>query len=172
MDDHTRLARKLKRSPTALLRGDEVKTLVSDARRILGPEFSVLLTDRPVLFEDLVRWGSLKARCEQARTARQISIKTAAVQVGIPQYRIVAIESGTLRELVPKLAWKYFDFLGVDAWVKKWVAANLELASRAGLAAVRGARNSNRRVIPAVRSVTPRAAARVAPPRLSGYARR
>ena len=73
MDDHTRLARKLKRNPIAVLRGDEVETLVSEARRMLGPEFALLLTNRPVLFEDLIQWGSLKARCEQARAGLAVS---------------------------------------------------------------------------------------------------
>jgi len=172
MDDKTRLARKLKRNPTAILRGDEVETLVSEARRMLGPQFALLLTERPVVFEGLVRWGSLKARCEQARARRQITIKAAAVQVGIPQYRIAAIESGSLRELVPALAWKYFEFLTIGPWVKRWIAANMDLATRAGIAADRGGRKSNKRVNATARPVTPRASARVAPVRPARYAQR
>jgi len=172
MDDHTRLTTKLQRNPTALLRDDEVDTLVREAHRVLGPQFSQLLTERPVQFEDLVRWGSLKTKCEQARALRRLSVKAAAMQAKIPQYRIVAIESGRLRELVPELAWRYFDFLDVGVWVKKWIRANLELATRAGIAVTIGGRKSNKRVNPAVRSVTPRASARVAPARPAGYAHR
>jgi len=172
MDDHTRLARKLNRNPTALLRDNEVNTLVSEAQRSLGPQASQLLMERPVLFEDLVRWGSLKAKYEQARTGRQLSIKAAAVQAKIPQYRIVAIERGRLREVVPEFAWRYFEFLDIGAWAKKWVRANLELATRAGIAVAIGGRKSNKRVNPTVRSVTPRASARVAPARPAGYAQR
>ena len=172
MDDQTRLANKLRRNPTAILRSDEVAVLVREARRALGPQFSLLLADRVTLFEDLIRWGPLKARCEQMRAGRRISIKAAAARVGIPQYRIAAIEGGRLRELVPDLALKYFDFLGIGPWVKKWIRANRELATRAGFAVDRGGRKSNKRVNPTVRSVTPRASARSAPARPAGYAQR
>lgn len=151
MDDHTRLAKKLERNPTALLRDDEVDTLVSEAHRLLGPQFSHPLTERPVQLEDLVRWGSLKTKCEQARALRRLSVKAAALQAKIPQYRIVAIESGRLRELVPELAWRYFDFLDIGVWVKKWIRANLDLATRSGIAVTIGGRKSSKRVNPTAR---------------------
>lgn len=157
MDNRTRLARKLTRNPAAILAADEVELLVNEARCALGTQFSSLLAGRSVLFEDLVRWGALKARCEQVRTERRIDIKVAAAQARIPRYRVVAIESGRLREVVPELAWRYFDFLGVRAWVKKWIRANMDLATRAGIAGDgdghgSGGRKSNNSVNPTARA--------------------
>ncbi|MBI5503986.1 MAG: hypothetical protein HY899_04245 [Deltaproteobacteria bacterium] len=130
MDIRTRLERKM-RNPAAVLSEDEVTFLVSEARRLLGPRFSDLLAEGSVIFEDQIRWGSVKARCEQVRAERGIDIKAAALQSRIPQYRVVAIESGRLRELAPDLAWRYFDFLGIRAWVRQWIRRNAELATRA-----------------------------------------
>ena len=151
MDRRTRLTNKLNRNPAAILGPDEVTLLVAEAGRMLGPRFSELAATRSALFEDLVRWSSLKARCEQARTMREIDIKAAAVQAGIPRYRAAAIENGRLREIVPALAWRYFAFLGIRAWVRKWARANTDLAMRARIATGRrdvtdGGRKSNNSV--------------------------
>ena len=81
--------------------------------------------------EDTIRWHALGARCAEARGAR--GIREVSVAVGIPQYRIRAIERGHLREIRPDLARRYFHFLGIEAWVARWCRANRELARRIGL---------------------------------------
>lgn len=160
MDDRTRLERKLQRNPAAILSADEVGFLVGEARRVLGAQFSSLFGAGSLQCEDVLRWGSLRARCEQVRAERRIDIKDAAVQARISRYRVVAIESGRLRELRPELAWRYFDFLGIRTWVKKWVRSNVDLATRAGIAASHfgrassGGRKSNNAIQRTVPRVT------------------
>ena len=51
-----------------------------------------------------------------------------SVALGIPQYRLRAIENGLLREIRAGLARRYFHFLGIDEWVARWCRANRELA--------------------------------------------
>jgi transcriptional regulator with XRE-family HTH domain len=164
MDDCTKLVRKLKRNPTAILLDDEIAILMREALEMM-PELSLLAESTGTFFEDGFRWSSLGARCKQARAERGISIKDAAARLKIPQYRVAAVEEGRLRELVSDLAWKYFDFLGVDPWVKKWIRANRELASRAGLAPNRGGRESNKTPTTTARAVTSRASKHRASPR-------
>lgn len=85
------------------------------------------------------------ARCAQARGAR--GIRDASVAIGIPQYRIRAIESGQLTEFRVDFARHYFRFLGIEAWVTTWCRANRELVTRVGLVTTRqrGGRGQPRR---------------------------
>ncbi len=66
-----------------------------------------------------------------------------SVALGVPQYRLRAIEGGLLREVHSDLARRYFHFLGIDAWVADWCRANRELATRVGL--LDGTRTRSRR---------------------------
>jgi len=134
MDVRTRLNRKLRRNPAAILAADEVQVFVREAQRVLGRD-GVLLCGGAARFEDTVRWGSLRARCERARAAGGMDIKSAARGSGIPRYRVEAIENGRLGELRPDLAWKYFDFIGIRTWVNRWIRSNADLAKRSGLGA-------------------------------------
>jgi hypothetical protein len=56
-----------------------------------------------------------------------------SVALGIPQYRLRAIEGGLVREVRVDLARRYFHFLGIDEWAAAWCRANPELATRIGL---------------------------------------
>ncbi len=90
-----------------------------------------------------MRWSSLKERCEQARAARGMSLREAALALKVPMYRLAAVEAGTLGELKPDVARQYFRFLGIEPWVRRWSRANRGLAKRTGIAPdVRGRANS------------------------------
>jgi hypothetical protein len=77
------------------------------------------------------------ARCAQARGAR--GIRDVAVALGIPQYRLRAIEAGQLPEVRIDLARRYFHFLEIEDWIARWCRANRELAARVGLIEVKPA---------------------------------
>ncbi len=134
MDIRSRLEGKLRRNRAAILTNDEVKACVAEARRILVPELAILADGDRVGFEDHVRWGAMKARCEQARQEQGLDLKGAAAATNMPRYRVHAIEMGHLPEFRPQLAWRYFGLLGIAAWVRRWVRANPELAERSGIA--------------------------------------
>ena len=76
-----------------------------------------------------------------ARGAR--GIRDVSVTLGIPQYRLRAVEGGLLKEVRVDLARRYFRFLGLDEWVADWCRVNRELATRVGL--LDGARPRRRR---------------------------
>jgi hypothetical protein len=125
-----RLEKKLASDPCAILSAREVRLLDGEVRRVLMTSFPGI---EPHLTrsEDMTRWQALGARCRQARGAR--GIRDVSVASGIPQYRVLAIEGGHLREVRADLARRYFQFLGIDAWVARWCRANRELAGRVGL---------------------------------------
>ena len=133
IDISTRLNRRLRRNKAAILTNAEVEVLVGEARRAFGPELADLLNTSRVKFEDVIRWSSLGARCQQARADHGMTIRDVAVALKVPQYRLQAIEKGALRELKPTIARRYFQFLGIESWVRRWSRANRELARRAGM---------------------------------------
>lgn len=124
-----RLEKKLASDPCAILDTAEIRLLDREVRRALIASFPGVeaYLDRS---EDTIRWHALGARCAEARGAR--GIREVSVVLGIPQYRLRAIERGHIREIRPDLAHRYFHFLGVEAWVSRWCRANRELARRVG----------------------------------------
>lgn len=125
-----RLEKKLASDPCAILDTAEIGLLDREVRRALIASFPGVeaYLDRS---EDTIRWHALGARCAEARGAR--GIREVSVALGIPQYRLRAIERGHIREIRPDLARRYFHFLGIEAWVARWCHANSELARRVGL---------------------------------------
>ena len=125
-----RLEKKLASDSRAILDTSEIRLLDREVRRALIASFPGVeaYLDRS---EDMIRWHALGARCAEARGAR--GIREVSVGLGIPQYRLHAIERGQLREIRPDLARRYFHFLAIEAWVARWCRANRELARRAGL---------------------------------------
>ena len=87
---------------------------------------------------DFVRWASLRHTCQQAREELRLTIREAALALKIPQKRLRAIEDGDNLDFEPAVAWRYFELLGIQAWVKRWTAGNHALAERAGLVAMKG----------------------------------
>jgi len=128
-----KLNKKL-RKKTSILTDMEVKYLKKEAHRLLGPAFAELSFLSETMIEDTFRWMALGARCQEERDKRGLSIKDVSSELRVPQYRLRAIESGSLREIKPDIAHSYFLFLGIKSWVIRWARANAELAQRTGLA--------------------------------------
>lgn len=108
-----RLEQKLATDPCAILSRSEIRLLDREVRRALMSSFPGLdahLIDRS---EDTIRWHALAARCREARGSR--GIRDVSVAIGIPQYRLRAIEGGLVKEVRADFAWRYFRFLGIDA---------------------------------------------------------
>jgi hypothetical protein len=127
----SQLDRKLASDATAILTPREIRLLYRELQRVLMTEFPGLPVDALGHAQDTIRWHALGARCAAARGAR--GIRDVAVAVGMPQYRIRAIEKGLQAEFRIDLARRYFRFLGIDDWVERWCDANRELAIRIGL---------------------------------------
>jgi hypothetical protein len=135
-----RLEHKVAKDPCAILSGAEIRVLDREVRRALVSSFPGIEAHL-AHNEDSTRWHALGARCRQARGAR--GIRDVSLALGIPQYRLRAIEGGFLREVRADLARRYFPFPGIDAWVADWCRANRELATRVGL--LEGERTGPRR---------------------------
>jgi hypothetical protein len=131
-DFQATLVRKLRRQ-TSILSDAEVALLTSIAVKRLEESFG----DNPYCnaqsMEDIIRWSALRARCEQERKKRGLSLKDVSLRLKIPQYRLRAIEYGELAAFQPEMAREYFGFLGIEHWVARWRKANREMAERAGL---------------------------------------
>jgi hypothetical protein len=124
------LRTKRAQDPGAILGGPEIRLLHREVRRALVSSFPGIEAQL-AHSEDSTRWHALGEHCRQARGGR--GIRDVSVALGVPQYRLRAIEGGLLREVHAKLACRYFRFLGIDAWVADWCRANRELATRVGL---------------------------------------
>lgn len=126
-----RLEKKLAADPSAILNPAEIRVLDRELQRVMVSSFTGLPADILAHSAETIWWQSLGARCAQARGVR--GIRDASVALGIPQYRLRAIEAGRLSEVRTDLARRYFHFLGIEDWVTKWCRANRELATRVGL---------------------------------------
>jgi hypothetical protein len=126
------MARKL-REKTSILTDEEVALIEQELCLALGPDTLELVESLGLVVGDTVRWGSLRARCEEERETRGLTLKDISSDLKIPQYRLRAIEQGTLRELKTQFAHRYFHYLGIESWVKRWARANAELARRSGI---------------------------------------
>jgi len=126
-----RLEKKLATDRSAILNAAEIRLLHRELQRVLVASFPALRTNLAAHSEDTIRCHALGARCAQARGGR--GIRDVSVALGMPQYRLRAIEGGRLREFRVDLARRYFHFLGIEDWVARWCRANRDLATRVGL---------------------------------------
>jgi hypothetical protein len=146
-----RLEQKLATDPCAILSASEIRLLDREVRRAVVSSFPGIEARLVRHSEDTIRWHALGARCREARGAR--GIRDVSVALGIPQYRLRAIESGHVRDVRAGLARRYFRFLGLESWVARWCRANRELAARVGLLDSANQRSLRRRSLTAAARV-------------------
>lgn len=127
----TRLEKKLAAHPSPILTDADVGLLHRELRRVLVSSLPTLPADILDRADDTIWWHALSARCAQARGAR--GIRDVAIALGTPQYRLRAIDGGQFTEFRIDLARRYFRFLAIEDWVKRWCRSNRELATRLGL---------------------------------------
>ncbi len=130
-DIQASIKKKLRRK-TSLLTDEEVDFVTGMMLEVFDDSFGENPFITAESIEKTVRWSPLRVRCEREREKSGLSLKDAAKQLKIPQYRLKAIENGELRSFDPEMARKYFRFLGIERWVARWRKANRELAERAG----------------------------------------
>jgi DNA-binding XRE family transcriptional regulator len=133
IDAYRRLERKLRCDQASILTDAEIRILSAEVGQVLGPGFATVVGPWSHRLEDIMRWSSLKTRCEQARAERGVSLKDVAKALRLPKYRLEAVESGRLNELLSDVARRCFQFLGIEAWVRRWSRTNRELARRVGI---------------------------------------
>lgn len=127
------LSKKEQKFRRKILTDDEVRAFAKATKTVLGPEIMATSENHHLSIEDSLRYMSLAARLEDARTESGLTLKEAAKELKVPKYRLEDVEKGNLRSLNPALLLHYIDHLGLKSWFSKWQKANLGLAERLGL---------------------------------------
>ncbi|OGH60588.1 MAG: hypothetical protein A3G34_10670 [Candidatus Lindowbacteria bacterium RIFCSPLOWO2_12_FULL_62_27] len=119
---------------TTILSDQEVAAVVKLMCQNLGDHFVSAAAEFGVSMQDGVRYGSLSAKCQEAREKRRMSIKQISAELKIPQYRLQAIEEGhAAGSFLPAVFKTYIAFLGIGRWVSQWKSKNKDFASRLGI---------------------------------------
>ena len=128
-----RLQKKLV-TRTAILSDEDVAVVVKLMCAGVGDHFVTAASEFGVSMHDTVRYGSLGAKCQEAREKRRLTLKEISAELKIPKYRLQAIEGerggGSFSADVFK---KYIAFLGLGRWVSQWKSKNKDFASRLGI---------------------------------------
>ncbi len=103
---------------TKILTDDEVSAAADAMRETFGTLAAT------VDLEQTVRFLSLSKACQGAREQRGLSIKDAAALLKVPQYRLKAIEQGSLKLIEPGTLHAYVGLLELGAYFEEWAAAN------------------------------------------------
>lgn len=124
---------RARKTSTRILNEEEIRAAAKLIPKMLGESFARLAKERGLRVEDTLRYGSLAARCAEARSERGLSLKEAAAALKVPQYRVKAIEQGHLSSVQPDVLRRYISYFGLNRWVGRWASANSSLAKKLGL---------------------------------------
>ncbi len=124
--DRSMRSRRL--TPTTILDDTEVRAVAAAVKVQFGEWFRFL--GRSPDLETIVRLGSLSKRCMGRREEMGATIAEVARAIRAPQYRVKAIERGSLGEIEARALRAYIAHLGIGAWYRRWKKANPELATR------------------------------------------
>ena len=88
------------------------------------PDIHAMMKEFGVDAETTIRLSLLASKCRERRMELGWDLKLAATKVGVPRYRIDAIESCGHRETSQKEIRLYVKVLGLGEWFEKWQKAN------------------------------------------------
>jgi len=117
------------------------------ARRVVeafSPGLAEMLSSHGIDPRDGIRFQPVASRCREARERRGLTIKDAAREARLPQYRLKDIENAQTSRIEPRALARYLALLQLDRWFSRWKAHTPELAARMGLAGTTRARPTSR----------------------------
>lgn len=117
----------------AILTDAEVAFLAKQLQNLMAESFPGLVASMGDS-ERIIRMMALSENCKNARESRGLSIKEVAAHMRVPQYRLRAVEDGSMNSLQPQCLRAYLEFLGLTPWARRWAAANPALAERLEIA--------------------------------------
>jgi len=79
---------------------------------------------------DLMRFMPVKTTCKEARERMGITIKQAAQQIKVQQYRLKGVEGDSGGTVTREALDKYIDFLGIRNWFDTWLKVNRDVYER------------------------------------------
>ncbi len=113
------------------------------ARRMLaelGPNVAETYAELGIDAHDIVRLIPLGRRCRDARAHAGLTIRPAAAQLKVPQYRLRDVEAGRADRVEPTALVRYVAMLRLEAWFGRWKRHNRDLTRRLSPAPARTAR--------------------------------
>lgn len=112
-----------------ILSDEEVTLLVTRLRQSFGERLTGFV-EGTLSIEDHVRYWAVSTRLAMLRGQREESIKQVAAALKVAQYRIKDLERDSPDAVQSEILVKYVQYLGLDAWFRKWAAANSDLWGR------------------------------------------
>lgn len=109
---------------------EEVANLVFS---VLGPDFKRLAKRYSINVTDIIRFYPVSQRCRTKREKKGLSFKQISSALNIPQYRLKAIESTSVRDINVDVLERYIDFLELNSWFAYWKRKNQDLYHRISL---------------------------------------
>jgi hypothetical protein len=116
------------RAPGAIASDAEVKAYAAIFREFLGPEIADHYRKIGFSAENDIRFRSVAKVCRHERESRGLSIKEASAELKAAQFRLRAIEDGSVSVVDPGVLIEYIDFLEANDWFDLWKNANPKLA--------------------------------------------
>ena len=116
------------RAPGAIASDAEVKAYAAIFQEFLGPEIADHYRKIGFSVENDIRFRSVAKVCRYERESRGLNIKEAAAELKVAQFRLRAIEDGSVSLVDPGVLIEYIDFLKANDWFDLWKKANPKLA--------------------------------------------
>src|SRR5438876_1436574 len=111
------------------------------ARRVIEnfpPGAAQVLAGYGIDPRDGIRFHPVATRCREARERRGLTIKSAAHELRIPQYRLRDVENGQTNRIEPEVLARYLALLDLGRWFARWKAYNPELTAKLGATTIPG----------------------------------
>ena len=118
-------------SKTQILNNDQVQEMSRQLRGLFPLGAHDLLSK--VSIDSTVRMLSISQTFKEVREKTGKTIKEVAKVLKVPQYRLKAIEAGTVERILPEILRGYSKFLDIDAWCSHWAKKNESLAKKLGM---------------------------------------
>jgi transcriptional regulator with XRE-family HTH domain len=113
----------------------EIALVERRVRELLGRDVVEFAESRGISLRDSVRFGALSEQCVAARQRKGLTLKQAAAQIRVPQYRLREIEHNHLSHIDPSVLQRYLGSLGLESEAAAWSRQHRSLARRLGLLA-------------------------------------
>ncbi len=118
-------------SKTQILENDQVEEMSRHLRGIFPQGADQVLSKG--LIDSTVRMLSISQTFKEVREKTGKTIKEVAKELNVPQYRLRAIETGKVKEILPEILHGYSEFLGINEWCLLWAKKNRSLAIKFGM---------------------------------------
>src|SRR2546422_2704540 len=106
------MAQLLERMKSRIVTDKDIDFLVAEGLKIFTPDMLSMMKQLGFNPETAIRLSFLSSKCSEARAKLGWDLPTAARKVGVPRYRIAAIESGQHTGFSQKEVRLYVKVLG------------------------------------------------------------